>query len=86
MVTMADELQPVARVYQIVSVPAVIPITIPDPDPIVALVLLALQAPPVVPSASVVVCPVHTLCVPVIPTGAAFTVTVFVAWHPILKA
>jgi len=52
-------------------------------EPIVAIVvLLLLQVPPTVASASVVVKPGHTVVVPVIAAGNAFTVNVVVALHP----
>ena len=61
----------------IVGFPVATPLIIPFPEPIVAMpVLLLLQVPPVVRSLRVVVCPVHTTGVPVIPAGNGLTVTI----------
>lgn len=67
-----------------VAVPAATPVTIPVPDPTVAItVLLLLHAPPVVASLSVVVWLTHAVVAPVIADGSAFTVTGFVDIHPL---
>ena len=62
--------------------PAVTPITLPVPEPIVIALPPVLHTPPFTPSASAVVAPMHTLPAPVIAVGVAFTVTVFVAAQP----
>jgi hypothetical protein len=77
-------LQPVARVYIILGVPAATPVTIPDADPTVAwAVLLLLQVPPAVRSDKVVVKPIQTLVVPVITAGIGLTVIAEVIKHPV---
>jgi hypothetical protein len=66
--------------YVIVVVPPKIPVTVPDTDPIVpVLVLLLLHVPPGVASLRVAVPPIHTLTLPLIATGCAFTVTILFA-------
>lgn len=63
--------------------PAVTPVTMPVPEPTVATPVLALlHPPPVVASLNVVVCPAHTLSVPVIVAGRGLTVTVTKALQP----
>ena len=52
-------------VYEMVSIPADTPVTIPEPVPTVAVVLLLLHTPPVVPLLSVIVVPTQTLLEPV---------------------
>ncbi len=62
-----------------VEVPAAIPVTTPVDALIVAtLVVTDFQTPPLVASDKVVVCPTHTVVVPVMAAivGKAFTVTV----------
>ena len=67
--------------YVIVSVPAVMPVTTPPRTD--ALPLPALQVPPVVPSVSVTVLPMHTEDdAGDIAAGAALTVTIFRAEQP----
>jgi hypothetical protein len=66
--------QPVGNVYVIVSVPAELPVTTPEPLTVANAGLLLLHEPPVVASVNVVVKPAHTLVTPVIAAGAAFTV------------
>jgi hypothetical protein len=63
-----------------VSIPGIIPTSIPVPE-IVALPLLALQTPPAVVSIRVVNVPAHTKVVPIIlpPVAAALMVTTLVA-------
>ena len=70
-------LQP-PTVYEIVAVPAVTPVTMPEEEPTVALVLLLLQVPPAVASVSVIVAPSQTEELPEIDGGVGFTVTVTV--------
>ena len=66
-----------------IAVPAETPVTMPVPEPIVAIPVAPLvQLPPAVPSVRVVVLPVHTDNVPPIATGAVFTVTVVVTRQP----
>ena len=68
----------------IVLVPTDTGETVPVPEPIVAIpVLLLLQVPPP-PSLNVVVDPRHTVVVPLMADGSAFTVTTVVAVHPVL--
>ena len=64
--------------------PAVIPVTIPVAEPMVAILgILLLQAPPVTASVSAVVAPAQTMPAPPIGAGAGFTVTTMVAAHPV---
>ena len=72
------------RVYVMVSSPAFMAVTKPVPGTIVALVLLLLHVPPVVPSLSVVVEPTHIDELPVIATGVGFTVINCEIVHPVL--
>jgi hypothetical protein len=74
-VNTAVAIQPVGRVYIIVSIPAVIPLTTPVAEPIVAFVLLTLHTPPPVASLRVAVPPGHTDSVPVIHAGSGFSVS-----------
>jgi hypothetical protein len=67
-------------------VPATEPVTMPLPEPIVALPLLLLQDPPVVVLARVTVSPWQTVVIPVMVAGVLLIVTVFVARHPSLSA
>jgi len=69
-------------VYVIVSTPADTPVTTPPETPAILVVIL-LQAPPVVASAKMVVAPIHKLVTPVIPKGEAFTVIIFVTVQPV---
>ena len=80
-VTTALILQPVLSVYIILSVPAVLPITTPVPEPTDALPVPAtlLHVPPAGVEFNVVVKPMHTFNVPVIVVGLALTVTTAVA-------
>jgi hypothetical protein len=69
-------------VYVIATVPAVTPVTIPVPDPTVAIpLLLLLQVPPVVASLSVIWEPAITVLLPEIAPGVGFTVTIVVEEH-----
>ena len=66
-----------------VAVPAVTPVTVPVAEPTVALeVLLLLHVPLPVASVNVVVSPIHTAPVPVIPEGTELTVIVVAAVQP----
>ena len=60
------------------------PVTSPDPVPIVATVVVPLaHVPPGEVSASVVVRPAHTVAVPVITAGSALTKNGYVMVHPV---
>ena len=62
-----------------VAVPAAIPVTIPDEDPTVAmLVVELLQVPPLVASVNVIVEATHTVPGPPIAAGVELMVTVLV--------
>ena len=77
---------PVVNAYVTVVVPAVMPFTIPVPDPIEATaVLLLLHSPNGVASVRFVVEDTHTLVVPDIPDGNGLTVYKAVAIHPVGK-
>ncbi len=68
------------------AVPAAIPFTTPDVDPIVAMVTSELdQVPPVVVLVSVEELPMHAESVPPIIAGRATTVTVAVRLQPVDK-
>ena len=76
-------IQPVGKVYVILTVPAVMPDTTPEEEPTVAtVVLLLVQLPPAEPSVNVVVWPIQTLAVPPIAAGNGFTVTGTKVLHP----
>ncbi len=76
--------QPVLIVYLITDVPALIPVTIPEDDPIVATpVLVLVQVPPIVVLLAVIDNPTQTLAGPVIVAGSGFTVTIVVVKHPV---
>jgi hypothetical protein len=62
--------------------PEVMPVTIPEEEPIDALPLLLLQVPPPA-SDKVVVAATQTDNVPVIPDGSGSTVTIVVVRHPV---
>ena len=67
-----------------VAVPAAIPLTSPLPLTTVAtLVLLLVHEPPPVVEDKVVVVLTHTVAVPVMIAGSAFTVTIAVLIHPL---
>lgn len=79
-VTIVVEVQPVPIDVVIVAVPADCPVTIPVNEPTVATVTsLLLQLPPELVEVSVVVCPTHTVAVPVMAPGPEFIVTIVVA-------
>jgi len=62
-----------------VTVPAVIPVTLPDPSTLTTAMLLLLQVPPATSSVSDVVAPAHIVVEPVIGSAAGFIVTITVA-------
>jgi hypothetical protein len=73
--------QPVPVEYVIVATPALTPPTIPVAPTDATAVLLLLHVPPAEGFVNAVVAPVHTLLLPLITPGAAFTVTTVVALH-----
>lgn len=74
-VTIVVPIHPVARVYVILLVPAIIPFTTPLEEPIVAMdILLLLHTPPFVVSIMPVVRPEHTVAVPEIRAGKGLMV------------
>jgi hypothetical protein len=84
-VTVVTAIHPVENIlYVIVAVPVDTPLTIPVVSPTVAIAVLPLlQVPPPVPSASVVVAPVHTVVMPVIPAGDGYTVIAIAIVQPV---
>ena len=85
-VKLVTAIQLVLIVYVIVTMPSVMPVTVPVDEPIVATPgLLLLQTPPEVASVNVVVIPTHTLVVPPIAAGFGLTVTVVVTKDPPIK-
>lgn len=74
MVTVLVATHPAPATYDITEIPPAMPVTLPELSTVASAVLLLLQVPPVVASASVVVCPAHTVAVPVIAALPAFTV------------
>jgi hypothetical protein len=83
-VTVVVVIQPVVRVYVIVAVPGVMPVTTLLTEPIVATAVLPLvHVPPVVALASVVVSPTHTAVPPVIAAGSGLIVTIFEIMQPV---
>ena len=81
-VTTAVRKQPLADVYVILVVPAAIPFTTPAAL-IVATVVALAHVPPPEALSSVVVCPAHTSCTPVIGSGSGFTTSDVVRIHPV---
>jgi hypothetical protein len=82
-VTTAVVKQPVGNVYVITAVPVVMPVTMPEAEPTVAMPAEAgLQVPPP-PSVSVVVPPVQMLNAPLMAAGNGCTVTVVVVKQPV---
>jgi hypothetical protein len=79
--------QPLAKLYEIMDVPAVTPVIAPVVEPMVATPVVPLiHVPPPVASVSVVVVARHIVVVPAIATGVGFTV---ITWarpvpHPVL--
>ena len=58
-----------------VSIPAAIPVTEPEPEPIIATLMSVLpHVPPVLASAKTVEAPIHTLVLPVIDAGKGLMV------------
>jgi hypothetical protein len=79
-VTSAVLVQPAADVYVTIAVPSDTPVTIPLLLPTDAIPAAdELQVPPDGVQPKVVVAPIHTLRVPVISEGIAFTVTIVVS-------
>ena len=78
-------LQPVGRIYLITDVPVATPLTMPVPEPIVAMAVLLLSHVPLpgLPLSALVVAG-HTCMVPVIAVGKGCTVTVAVTLQPVL--
>ena len=65
--------------------PAVTPVTIPLAVPTVAFAVLLLHVPPTITSLKETVAPTHTALAPDIGGGVGFTVSAFVAKHPVVK-
>ena len=79
--------QPVASVYVMVALPVSFPKTIPEEEPMAAMVgLLLTHVPPGSASVSVLLVPIHTLKLPSIGDGNGFTVTVVVTKQPVAKS
>lgn len=79
-VTILVALHPADDVYVIDVVPADTPVTIPVPEPTVAIaVFTLLHVPPVVVVLNVAVAPTHITVVPLIDAGSGLTVTVLKA-------
>src|ERR1700752_3196741 len=86
-VTVTVRTHPLVGVNVMTVVPATNPVTIPVAEPTLPAVgLLLLHVPPVVASVRVVLPPTHTLAVPLITPGNAFTVTTVVILQPVLIA
>jgi len=62
--------------------PDATPVTMPVPEPTVAVVVLPLLQVPPPGSLNAVIAPTQTVVDPVIPPGNGLTVTVVVALHP----
>ena len=62
--------------------PDVIPVTIPEAEPIEIAVAAVLHVPPVTVFVSIIVDPAHTAAEPAMDAGTVLTVTFFVAAHP----
>ena len=78
-VTVEVEVQPpIGKVYIIVVVPAVIPVSKPEDEPIVAAPVVLAHVPPIAGSPRVVVEPIHILSGPTIARGETLTVTTIV--------
>ena len=65
--------------------PAVTPVTMPVAEPTVAFAVLLLHVPATYTSLKETVAPIHTALAPDIGGGVAFTVSVFVAEHPVVS-
>ena len=74
-------------VYDIIALPAAIPLTVPVLDIVATAVLALVHVPPVIASLRVVVDPIYVVAKPVIGPGAGsgFTVTAYVAVQPVGK-
>ena len=78
--------QPVGNVNVMVALPAATPVTVPVPEPMVAIeVLLLVHVDVPEASASVVLPPTHTEAMPVIADGSGLTVNTAVAVQPVGK-
>ena len=82
-VTVSVSKQPFAVTYEMVVVPAAIPVTTPVASMVPAAVLLLVHVPPAVVFASAVVWPIQTVGVPVMIAGDAITVTTTDAEQPV---
>ena len=81
--TVVEVVHPVGKVYVMVAVASLTPVTTPDDAPTVAMVLsLLLQVPPVAASSNVIVPPTHTVVRPVIAGGNGLIVTTVLAVQP----
>jgi hypothetical protein len=77
-------IHPAPTVYVMLAVPAVMPVTIPSPEPTRAIATEPeLHEPPVDELDKVIVLPVHTLPGPEIADGAGLTVTTAVVMQPV---
>jgi hypothetical protein len=75
--------QPVPSEYVILVVPTVIPVTIPEREPMVATAVVPeVQLPPTAASDKVIVLPTHTVEGPRMAVGEELTVSVVVAMQP----
>lgn len=74
-VTVRIVTQPAADVYVMTTLPALIPITTPEPSTVARVLSPEVQLPPVVASDNDVVEPTQTPAVPVMAAGAALTVS-----------
>lgn len=77
--------QPVPAVYVTVAVPALNPVTIPEPDPTATMTELLFQMPPAVAQDKVIELPTQTLVPPVIAAGNGLAVITFVTVQPVPK-
>jgi len=78
-----EVVQPVGAVYTMLGLPAATPVTVPEEEPTVALVMsLLAHVPPLVRSLSVDVAPAHNVVVPVIDDGVPLTVKGSVVEQP----
>ena len=83
-VTVAVAVQPVETMYVILLVPEATPLTTPEKVTVATLVLLLVHdTPPEVASVKNVVLPTHTMRVPLMAAGAAFTFIVLVEKQPV---
>ena len=80
--TTAETVQPEPTWYTTVAVPGVMPVTTPDAEPMLIVLPVALQVPPVGISLNVIVVPGHTAVAPMIADGNIDTDTVVVALQP----